>query len=111
MQAFSSCFYGSQLWDLSNNIIERLCTYWRKSTRKAFNIPQRTIPAADLSMRFVKLFLKGLDSDSDTFCFLMRQSNANRYSTIGKNVKNMMYTYHIPTPTMFGGNASVVILI
>ena len=59
-------------------------------------------------MRFVTLFLKGLDSDSDMFCFL----NANPFSTIGKNVKNIMYKYHIPPPTMFGSNyASVANLI
>ena len=99
MQAFSNCFYGYQLWDLSNNIIERLCTSWRKSTRKALNIPQRTVLAADLSMRFVKLFLKGLDSDSDTFCFLMRQSNANRYSRIGEKRKN--YDVYISYTTAY----------
>ena len=88
------------------------------NTNGTFNIPQRThcvclplicqcLPLAiQLEMRL------GLDSDSDTFCFLTRQSSANPYSTIGKNVKNIMYKYHIPPHTMFGGNyASVAKLI
>ena len=35
-------FYGSQLWDLSNKCIDRLSISWRKSIRKALNIPVRT---------------------------------------------------------------------
>ena len=42
MQAYCSSYYGSQLWNLSNKCLERLYTSWRKSIRKAFNIPMRT---------------------------------------------------------------------
>ena len=42
MKSYSSSFYGSQLWDLSNKCIDRLNTLWIKSIRKALNIPVRT---------------------------------------------------------------------
>ena len=42
LQSYCSCFYGSQLWDLSNNCIDKLCKSWRKSIRKALGIPLRT---------------------------------------------------------------------
>ena len=42
VQSYSSSFYGSQLWDLSNKCIDRLSISWRKSIRKALNIPVRT---------------------------------------------------------------------
>ena len=42
MQSSCSSFYGSQLWDLSNKYIDRLSKSWRKSIRKAINVPART---------------------------------------------------------------------
>ena len=42
VQSYCSSFYGSQLWDLSNKCIDRLSISWRKSIRKALNIPVRT---------------------------------------------------------------------
>ena len=42
MRSYCSSFYGSQLWDLSNKHIEQLHKSWRKSIRKALNIPLRT---------------------------------------------------------------------
>ena len=42
VQSYSSSFYGSQLWDLSNKCIDRLRISWRKSIRKALNIPVGT---------------------------------------------------------------------
>ena len=39
VQSYCSSFYGSQLWDLSNNCIDRLSISWRKTIRKALNIP------------------------------------------------------------------------
>ena len=42
VQSYSSRFYRSQLWDLSNECIDRLSIAWRKSIRKALNIPDRT---------------------------------------------------------------------
>ena len=42
MQSYCSSFYGSQVWDLSNTCIDRLSISWRKSIRKALNVPART---------------------------------------------------------------------
>ena len=35
LQSYCSSFYGSQLWDLSNKCIDRLCISWRKAITKA----------------------------------------------------------------------------
>ena len=42
MQSYCSSLYGSQLSNLSNNCIDRLSISWRKSIRKALNVPART---------------------------------------------------------------------
>ena len=34
VQSYCSSFYGSQLWDLSNNCIDRLSISWRKQLGK-----------------------------------------------------------------------------
>ena len=69
MQSYCSSFYGSQLWDLYNTCIDRLSISWRKSIRKALNVPARThsvyLPLiceclpfnAQLELRVMKFFL------------------------------------------------------
>ena len=42
IQSCCSSLYGSQLWDLSNKWIDRLSISWRKSIRKALNVPAIT---------------------------------------------------------------------
>ena len=82
--SYCSSFYGSQLWDLSNKCIDRLSISWRKSIRKALNIPVRTnsvyvtiicecLPLnVQLELRVMKLFVNGLNSTNNTFrlCYL-----------------------------------------
>ena len=94
MQSYCTSFYGSQLWDLSSNIIERLCTSLRKSIRKAMNIPMRThcvyVPLLcnclplrmQIETRSVKFYVQGLNSKNDVFCFLLRSATLNRVSTV-----------------------------
>ena len=36
MKTLEKCFYGPQLWDLSNNCIDRLCIFQRKSNGKTY---------------------------------------------------------------------------
>ena len=81
VQSYCSSFYGSQLWDLSNNCIDRLSISWRKTIRKALNIPVRThsvylplicecLPLnVQLELRVMKFFMNGLNSTNNTFRF------------------------------------------
>ena len=107
MRSYCSSFYGSQLWDRSNKHIEQLHKSWRKSIRKALNIPLRTpcvylpmlcqrLPLiVQLEARFVIFFMKGLNSNNSTLCFLMRNA-----TTTGANAKNIMCKYTITENTM-----------
>ena len=107
MQSYCTSFYGSQLWDFSSNAIERLCTSWRKSIRKAMNIPMRThwvyIPLLcnclplrmQLETRSVQFYVQGLNRKNDVFCFLMRSATLNRMSTMSTNYKYIIQIQNI----------------
>ena len=84
MQSYCSSFYGSQLWDLSNTCIDRLSISWRKSIRKALNVPAGThsvylpficdcLPLnVQLELRVMKLlFMNGINSTNRTFRFFI----------------------------------------
>ena len=114
MQSYCSSFYGSQLWDLSNTCIDRLSISWRKSIRKALNVPARThsvylplicecLPLnAQLELRVMKFYMNGINSTNRTFRFLSNHACMNRGSTIGKNINYIMWKYDIP-PKMCRG--------
>ena len=83
MQSYCSSFFGSQLWDLSNTCIDRLSISWRKSIRKALNVPARThsvylpliceyLPLnAQLELRVMKFYMNGINSTNRTFRFFI----------------------------------------
>ena len=74
IQSYCSSFYGSQLWDLSNKCIDRLSKSWRKSIRKALNVPAiihsvylplicECLPlTVQLELRVIKCFMNGINS-------------------------------------------------
>ena len=111
MQGFCSSYYGSQLWNLSNKCLEKLYSSWRKSIRKALNIPLRThsvyIPllckclplSVQLELRYVKFFMQGLRSKNSTFCFMTRQSSIHIEST-GSNCKHILHKYNLSCSSM-----------
>ena len=103
IQGFCSSYYGSQLWNLSNKCLEKLYSSWRKSIRKALNIPLRAhsvyIPllckcmplSVQLELRYVKFFMQGLQSKNYTFCFMTRQSSIH-ISILLVAIVNIYYT-------------------
>ena len=107
VQSYCSSFYGSQLWDLSNNCIDRLSISWRKTIRKALHIPVRThsvylplicecLPLnVQLELRVMKFFMNGLNSPNNTFRFLSEHACMNRGSTVGKNLNDIMWKYEV----------------
>ena len=105
VQSYGSSLYGSQLWDLYNNCIDRLSISWRITIRKALNIPVRTqsvylpqicecLPLnVQLELRIMKFFMNGLNSTNNTFRFLSEHACMNRGSAVGKNMNYIMWKY------------------
>ena len=123
VQSYCSSFYGSQVWDLSNNCIDRLSISWRKTIRKALNIPVRThsvylplicecLPLnVQLELRVMKFFMNGLNSTNNTFRFLSEHACMNRGSTVGKNLNNIMWKYEVPRKMCRGSYVAISKLI
>ena len=42
MFAYCSCYYGCELWDLSNGCINNVCVTWRKGLRRVWRLPYNT---------------------------------------------------------------------
>jgi len=42
MYAYCSCFYGCEVWDLSNGCINNVCVTWRKGVRRVWGLPYNT---------------------------------------------------------------------
>jgi hypothetical protein len=40
--SYCTSFYGCELWSLTNNKLQELCTAWRKGMRSVWNLPQCT---------------------------------------------------------------------
>jgi len=39
-KAYCSSFYGCEIWDLNNMMIESLCVAWRKGARRVWLLPR-----------------------------------------------------------------------
>ena len=89
----SYCYSVAVFMDHSCNCIDRLSISWRKTIRKALNIPVRThsvyllricecLPLnVQLELRVMKCFMNGLNSTNNTFRFLSEHACMNRGST------------------------------
>jgi hypothetical protein len=100
VKAYCTRFYGCELWDLSNNCIESICTAWRRGIRQVWRVPNtthssllpelcETLPLRDLFFkRMLNLVYQCLISQSPIVNFITRHSIlfGRMNSTIGRNV-------------------------
>ena len=122
MQSYCSSFYGSQLWDLSNTCIDRLSILWRKSIRKALNVPARThsvylplicecLPLnVQLELRVMKFFMNGItvfiNSTNRSFRFLSNHACMNRH-IFGGHQRCVMEHMSLLTSSLLNGTTII----
>ena len=62
VKAYCTSFYGAEIWDLSHNSIDSICTAWRKGIRRIWKVPNTThsvlIPSLCDSIPLIDLFYK-----------------------------------------------------
>ena len=107
VKAYCTSFYGCELWDLSNNCIENICTAWRRGIRQAWCLPNathsallpglcETLPLRDLfHKRMLNLVYQCLNIQSPIVNFITRYSIlfGRMNSTIGRNVLSFCERY------------------
>ena len=108
VKAYCTSLYGCELWDLSNNCIENICTAWRRGIRQVWRVPNtthssllpglcETLPLRDLFYkRMLNLIYQCLNSQSPIVNFITRHSIlfGRMNSTVGRNVLSCCERYH-----------------
>lgn len=108
VKAFCTSFYGCELWNMSNNSIENICTAWRCGIRQVWRLPNtthstflpglcKTIPLHDLFYkRMLKFVYRCINSQSLIVNFIVRHSIlfGRMNSTLGRNVLSCSQRYH-----------------
>ena len=108
VKSYCTSFYGAEIWDLSNNEIESICTAWRKGIRRIWQVPNTThsalipglcdtVPLVDLFYkRMLNFVYRCLRSVSPIVNFTVRHgmSFGLMDSTIGRNVLNCSLRYN-----------------
>ncbi len=104
-QSYCTSYYGSVLWPLNTNEINRLYVLWRKIMRRIWKLPHRThcclLPAVigcepihiQLLIRFHNFFSNSLRSSNTQLAFV---SNLCLYSQsiVSANMRYCMYMMH-----------------
>jgi hypothetical protein len=107
VKAYCTSFYGAELWDLSQNSIESICTAWRKGIRRIWQLPNTThsalipelsdtLPLLDMFyMRMLNFVYRCLRSESALINFMARHGiiHGQMDSIIGRNILNCSFRY------------------
>ena len=98
---YLSSFYGSNLWDLYGDYVDRLYKTWNVMVRMFFNIPRQThrnliepiSGTSHLKIKLVKRFLKFYQSvekcDKPHLKYLLKLQKNDVRSVFGRNVRNI----------------------
>jgi Reverse transcriptase (RNA-dependent DNA polymerase) len=109
VKAYCTSFYGAELWDLSHNDIESICTAWRTGIRRIWQVPNTThsvlipglcesIPLLDMFyLRMLKFAHKCIRSESSLVNYIVRRGImiGPTDSIIGRNILNCSLRYHV----------------
>ena len=118
LKTYCYSFYGSQLWDLQNKVIETLCVSWRRACKKAMCLPQRThtrllslvcdnVPLLlILYKRFIKFYKSCHSSNNAIVSFISQNCLYVSKSSTSNNLKHLHYLFSIPYEEMINKSFS-----
>ena len=104
---YCSSMYGSQLWDLTNPNVEKMCIQWRKAHRRILSVSNMThcdlLPLiADnmplefkLDCKYIAFFKTMATSDNAMIKYLAKCKLFDHSSTIGKNMTHLIHKYNL----------------
>ena len=102
-QQYCSTMYGSQLWPLWNNNMERICIQWRNALRRIWRLPRNSHTDIvhlvsdkeplhiSLAMRFIKFYRSLLTS----ICLVTNKLLYEHKSILSKNVKYVCNNFNL----------------
>ena len=104
---YCSSMYGSQLWDLTNENVEKMFIQWRKAHRRVLSVPGRThcdllpliadnIPLeVKLDCKYIAFFKSVSTSDNGLVRYTAKCKLYDHSSTLGRNMTHMMHKYDL----------------
>ena len=97
--------YGSQLWDLTNQTVDKMYTQWRNAHRRVLSVPGRThcdlLPLiADnaplevkLDCKYIGFFNSVSTSDNELVKYVAKCKLYDHSSTLGRNMTHLIHKY------------------
>ena len=97
--------YGSQLWDMTNPIIEKIYKQWRKAHRQVLGLPNMThcdllpliaenMPIQSiLDCKFISFYKTIVKSKNKIVSFTAKYKLYDHTSTLGRNITHVMHKY------------------
>ena len=107
--------YGSQLWDLDNKKIERLCVEWRKCCRRVLGLSPRThcrlIPPlmntqpiqTIVHQRLLNFIISGLCHDNAKLKYIFMNVFIGNFSHFTLDINKILRNYNLNYLSIFNG--------
>ena len=104
---YCSSMYGSQMWALNSNGIDKICSRWRKYHRIVLEVPNTThcdilpliadrIPLiCTLDLKFISFYISIATSDNTLMKYMAKNMLNIDTSTMGRNVRYICYKYGV----------------
>ena len=102
---YCSSMYGSQLWDMTSPIMEKIYTQWRKAHRLVLGLPNMThcdlLPLIAENMplqcilecKYIAFYKSIAKSDNKIVSFTAKYKLHDHTSTLGRNITHMRHKY------------------
>ena len=109
---YCSSMYGSQIWDLTNQKVDDICTQWRKKHRRVLSVPNMThcdlLPLiADnmpmeliLDCKYIGFYKSIANSDNELLRYTSKCKLYDHSSTLGRNMTHLIHKYELQVDDM-----------
>ena len=104
---YCSSMYGSQLWLLNSNNVEKIFSRWRKFHRIVLGVPNTThcdlLPLiadsmpleCSLELKFISFYKSIATSENEIISYMAKSMLQSYNSTMRKNIRHLTYKYDI----------------
>ena len=104
---YCSSMYGSQLWDMTSPIVEKMYTQWRKAHRHVLGLPNMThcdlLPLIAENMpldcildcKYISFYKSISKADNKIVSYTAKNKLYDHTSTLGKNITHLMHKYDL----------------
>ena len=112
--------YGSQLWDLTNQNINAMCTQWRKKHRRILSVSNRThcdllplisdnIPLeVKLDCKFIGFYKSIASSENSLVRYAAKCKMYDYSSTFGRNMTHLIHKYELQVDDMLALSKNMI---